>query len=799
MLSDFRYALRQLRKTPGFTVVAVLTLALGIGANTAIFSLVQSVLLRPLPYPHPEQLAIFWEDEANFPRASVAWPDFVDWQRDNQAFSALAAYRRDDFALTSHGEPEMLRGSRVSASLFDVIKLPPLRGRVFTAEEDKVGAPGLVVLGYELWQRRFGGRDSVLGESITLDGEPYTVIGVLPREFGTPARTDFFTQIARVSNNPNWQDRGNHPGIYVLGRLKPGVSFERGRDDLKRVSALIERDNPKTNTGVVAAGQPLFELAVGDYRQGLMLLLAAVGVVLLIACANLANLLLARSTAREAEFAVRAALGASRPRLVRQLVIESVVLALLGGGLGVLVAWWARSGIVALSPAGVSRFAEAAIDARVLGVTALLSLATALIFGLWPAWRAARPDLRSALQGGGRTGSSGPGANRARETLIVAEIALTLVLLVGAGLLLQSFARMQRAELGFDPVNLLTARIALPEKNYPDDERRHGFNERLLARLASLPGVKSAELATNLPLNTGWQTSYHVSGRPEPADGQNPLAEMSVVSDGYFRNMGIPLLRGRAFGSEDKPKAPTAVVIDQSFAEREWRGEDPLGKTLRLGGRENAVVVGIVPTVKLYGYAAEPQLVQAYLSARQMPPEDYMLAIRAERDAAGLANSVRHAVTDVDPMQPIWDVRTMDERIDTSFATPRLYTFLLAVFAGLALLLASVGLYGVLAYQVSRRTREFGIRLALGAPHTQVTALVLGRGLRLLAFGLVLGGAGALALGQVLGSLLYRTSAFDPVVFGGVAALLAAIALVASWLPARRAARVDPVIALRSE
>jgi putative ABC transport system permease protein len=799
MFSHLRFALRQLAKTPGFTTVALLTLALGIGANTAIFSLVKSVLLRPLPYPDPDRLVILWEDEINFQQASIAWPDLLDWQKDNTTFAALGGYRRDNFTLTGNGEPEMLSGARTSAQFFDVIKLPPLRGRVFTADEDKVGAPPLAVLGYALWQRRFGGTDDILGQTITLNGEPHTVIGVLPREFTSPTRADFWTQLGRLGNEPSWQTRGNHPGVYALGRMKPGQTFQTALADLKRISARIEKDNPDTSTGVTAAGQLLFDNVVGGYRQGLWLLVGAVAFVLLIACANLANLLLARNAARETEFAVRTALGASRGRLVRQLVSECLLLAVVGGGLGILLAYWARSGIVALAPSGAMRFQLATIDGGVLLAASGLSIATALVFGLWPAWKSAQPDLRSALQSGGRTGSNGPGASRARETLIVAEIALTLVLLVGAGLLLRSFARAQAADLGFNATGVLSVRVALPRKSYDTPEKVRAFVARMRETVAALPGVKSADTATNSPLNTGWQTSFHPDGRPPWPRGQSPLAEMNVVSDGYFRTLGIPLIRGRAFGPEDTPESPRGAIIDQAFADKYWPGADPIGQKMTLGGDEPTVVIGVVPTLKVYGYANEPKLVQAYLSVRRSSQRDFMLLVRAEHDAAALTTAVRHAVLAVDPNQPIWDVRTLDDRVDATFSTPRLYTYLLAIFAGLALLLAAVGLYGVLAFQVSRRTREFGIRLALGALHSQVMTLVLRRGLRLLAAGVALGLIGSLALGRVLTTLLYRTSMFDPAVFGGVTALLALIALLACWLPARRAMRVSPTVALRAE
>ena len=799
-MSDLRYALRQLAKTPGFTFVAILTLALGIGANTAIFSLVQSVLLNPLPYPEPDRLIVAWEDETNFPAASIAWPDLLDWQRDNTTFSAIGGYRRDDFTFTGMGEPEMLRGARVSASFFPAIGLPAKVGRVFTDDEDKPGAPALVVLSHRLWQRRFSGDPTVIGRTLILNGEPSTVIGVLPAELATPSRVAFYTQLARFSDKPNWQKRDNHPGIFAIGRMKPGITFEQAFADLKNISARLAKDHPESNTGVIAGGRPLLENLVHDYRQGLWLLLGAVGVVLLIACANLANLLLARSASREQEFAVRSALGASRGRLVRQLLIESLVLAAAGGALGILLAAWARGGIIALSPAGIERFQNAAIDGRVLAVTCGLSVVTALVFGLWPAWKAAQTELRSSLQSGGRVGSEGAGTSRAREMLIVAEVALTLVLLVGAGLLLKSFARIESASLGFSPQRILTARVSLPETKYSTADQRRQFNERLLERLRALPGVQSADLATNAPLDTGWQTSFLPAGHAPWAPGQGPLAEMNVVSEDYFRTLSIPLLRGRAFDAQDAGKNEHSVIIDQAFADRYWPGLDPIGQKLTLSGARNTTVVGLVPTLKVYGYATEPALVQAYLPMSQSSQNEYMLLVRVtSSEATAISASVRRAIAEVDPDQPVWDIRPLEDRIQDSFGQPRLYTFLLAVFAGLALLLASIGLYGVLAYQVSRRTREFGIRLALGSRNSQLLTLVLARGLRLLGFGLALGLAGSLAVSRALGSLLYETSSFDPVVFVAVTVLLALIALTACLLPARRATKVDPMIALRSE
>jgi putative ABC transport system permease protein len=796
---DLRYGARSLRKTPGFTAVALLTLALGIGANTAIFSLIKSVLLRPLPYPQQEQLVLLWENLINFDRAFIAWPDLQDWRRENTTFSAIGGFRRENFTLTGGGEPEMLRGARITASFFEVIGLPALRGRVFNAEEDKPGQPGLVLLGHALWQRNFAGRDDVLGKILTLNGEPHIVIGVLPPEFHGAADFDFWTQLGRISDQPGFQNRGNHPGIFAIGRMKPGQTFETAIADLKRIAVRIEKANPDSSKGVTASGQSLFENVVGSYRHGLWLLLGAVALVLLIACANLANLLLARNASRAAELAVRAALGASRGRIVRQLLGETLLLSLGGGAIGIALAAAAQRGIVALAPTGIPRFQQGQIDLGVLAASFVLAGATALICGLWPAWKSARPDLRSALQSGGRTGGDGPGAARAREMLIVAEIALTLVLLVGAGLLLRSFARAQSANLGFDAANVFSVRLALQPRIYDSEEKRRAFGERVLERVRALPGVESADLATNSPLNTGWQTLFIIDGRPDPGPGQRPLAEMNIVSDDYFRTLRIPVLRGRAFASEDTPSSLPSVIVDQAFAERFFPGQEALGQKVNLGGERRVTIVGLVPTLKVYGYSAEPRMAQMYLSSRQTGPGNLMLLVRAGHNAGALTTAVRRAVLDIDSRQPVFEPGLLEERIDRTFATPRLYSYLLTIFAGVALLLAAVGLYGVVAFQVNRRTREFGIRIALGALRSQVMTHVLRRGLRLLALGAGLGLVGALALGRILGALLYQTSAMDPVVFGSVTALLAVIALVACWLPARRAMKVNPMIALRAE
>ncbi len=804
MLSDLRFSLRQLAKSPGFTTVALLTLALGIGANTAIFSLVKSVLLNPLPYPHPEQLISLWEDQRLYSAAPLSWPDLVDWQREQQAFTALAGYRRVNYILTGTDDPAQLNAAQVSASFFSVIGLPPQLGRVFTAEEDKGGAEGVVVLSDAFWRRRFHADPLVIGQKLALNQEVFTIVGVLPPEFSTPADVDFYTQLGRPGGYPIWQNRGNRPGIFALGRMKPGFTADTAISHLRRVSAQISRAHPDTNTQIVANGQPLFDQLVGGYRGGLWLLLSAVALVLLIACANLANLLLARGAARVSEFAVRAALGASRAHLVRQLMLENLLLAVAGGGAGLLVAAWAHRGIALLAPAGVARFQEASLDAPVLCAAAALALVTVVLFGLWPAWKAAQVDVRDALQSGGsRSSSAGPDARRAREVLIVAEVALTLVLLVGAGLLLKSFAQAQSADLGFSPRGVFTARVALPYLNYDTAEKMSGFRERLLDRLANLPGVKSADIAAVPPLSTtGDQNGYTIEGRPPPPAGQIPQIELNAVSDGYFRALGIRLLRGRPFGLEDASGRPPVIIVDQGFADRQFPHEDPIGRRILLGDRP-LTIIGVVSTVRLSGYAVEPTLPQGYVSVRQMPVPRFFVLVCPERPAMArsetFAAAVRHAMRDIDANQPISDVRTLEERVESTFANSRLYTFLLAGFAALALLLATVGLYGVLAYHVAQRRREFGIRLALGAVGSQVATQVFRRGLRLIGLGTAIGLLASLALNRLLGSLLYRTNPFDLGVIGAVTGLLALIALAAAGLPALRAAKIDPVDALRAE
>ncbi len=821
---DLRHGARSLARTPGFTVVALLTLGLGIGANTAVFSLVKSVLLNPLPFRHGERLVAVWEQQRSQDPVSFSWPEFEDLRNRTSAFSGFAGYRLVNYAMTGQGEPEQCSAAQITASMLAVLRLSPQLGRMFDRALDSPGAEGVVLLSDAFWRRRFSADPNVLGRILALDNVPFEVIGVLPPEFAALANVDFATQLGRASGNNGWGRWTMRPGVYGLGRLRDGVTLEQARADLRRVGSLLARDRPDTESDVTPAAQSLFDQTVSGYRQGLWLLLGAVGLVLVVACANLANLLFARGVGRQAEIAVRAALGASLGRIMSETLAESLLLAFGGGALGLLLTLATRGAIASLSPMGVERFHHARIDGGVLAATLAASFLTALLCGAWPAWNAAQIDIRRAMEGGPRTTSASRGVVRVRESLIVGEVALTLMLLVGAGLLLKSFARAQAVDLGFQARGVLTARLKVPYTIYNSGAKLLFFNERLLAALAATPGIRSATIASALPIVASGRTLPYVVNELPPVDaGQLPPAEINVVSQDYFDVLGIPILRGRGFEEHDTMFSPRVAVVDRTFADRYWRNGDALGKVIRLGtdtlltiailplprpdwirqwrdGDSNAfTIAGVVPSVHTRGYSVEPRLPQVYLCERQHPINTYLVALRTAGDPSALEAPLRKAVQLVDANQPIWDVRTLDQHLSATFAASRLYTSLLSIFAGLALLLASIGLYGVLAFQVSTRRREFGIRLALGGLRSQIVALVLRRGMRLIAMGFALGICGAVALARVLRSLLYRTSELDAGVILSVSILLAVVSLMASWLPSRRASRVAPSEALRSQ
>jgi predicted permease len=805
-MNDLRFALRQLRKSPGFTLIAVLTLALGIGANTAIFSVIYAVLLRPLPYPEGNRIMIVTETDANQPEISVSFPDYVDWKRDNTSFEHLALSRRESFNLSGlQGRaPEQISGALVTANYFKVIGLTPQLGRVFTEEEDRVGGPLLAVISDRLWQRVFARDPNVLGRSVNFGNQPYIVIGVMPPQMSSPRTVEVWFPVMRRTDHPAWQTRDNHPGLYGWGRLKNGVTQEAALNELKQIAARLAKQYPESNSAVSVTVKPLLESQVGDYRASLNLLLGAVGLVLLIACANLANLLAARGAARAREFAVRAAVGASRWQIIRQLLIESMVLAVVGGALGLCLAAWGRDLLVALSPAGVPRFQDLPLDGWVLSFSVALSFITSLLFGLWPAWHTSRADIQLALKSGGHGSSDAPGARRSRDLVVVAEVALTLVLLSTAGLVLKSFANARSLGLGFDPHLLLSARIDLPEPSYSDEKKVLNFSDALMAKLSALPGVEHVAISSQPPLMTGWQTSFVPEGMTEPEPGKFPSMEMNVVTPGYFQTMKTPLLRGRPFEAGDTKDVPPVIIVDQIFADRYFPGQDAIGKRVRMstgekGEREFRTIVGVVPHLKVYGFDETTVLPQGYLPMTQQFQTGLVALLRTSLSPKSFEKPVRDIVASLDPAQPAFEFKTMQERVEETWATPRLMSSLLVCFALLALTLAVVGLYGVMAFNGVRRMREIGVRLALGAMPAQIRAMMLGQGMRLLGGGLVLGFVGAFALSRVIRSLLFGVNANDPLIYGAVTLVLVCAALVACWIPARRASRVNPMVTLRAE
>lgn len=800
-MNDIRFALRQLRKAPGFSLIAIFTLALGIGANTSIFSVINAVLLRPLPYPQPERLMVLNQTSKNQPNISVSFPDYLDYRQQNTVFEHVAISRRESFNLSGvEGRPaEQISGALVTANFFRAIGLPAQLGRVFTEEEDRVGGPMLAVISDALWQRLFQRNSAVLGRTLNLGNQPYTIIGVMPPQMFSPRTVDVWFPLMRRTDHEDWQKRDNHPGLVGWARLKAGISVETAQAEFNAIAKRLELQYPESNLSIGASMTPLLENQVGEYRSSLTLLLCAVGLVLLIACANLANLLAARGAARSREFAIRVAIGATRAQIIRQLLTESVVLAVIGGVLGIFLAAWGRDLLVALSPPNVMRFQQTRLDLWVLAFSGILSIATSVLFGLWPAWQSSRADAQTALKSGAHGSSDGPAARHSREMLIIAEVALTLVLLSAAGLVLKSFARTMSLPLGFEPRELVSAQLYLPSPTYEDHDKLVGFSTAVLEKMRALPGVQHAAIAANPPLLTGWQTTFVPEGMQEPEPGNRPSIEMAVIMGEYFQALRTPLLRGRFFNEQDTKDTPRVIIIDQVTAEKYFPGQDPIGKRISTNGDKIHLVVGVVPRLKVYGFDETVALAQGYLPQTQHPNTGLTLLLRTSLPAAALERSLRQIVASIDPAQPVFDVQTMQQRVEETWATPRLMAYLLGGFAFLALLLALIGLYGVMSYNGLRRTREIGVRLALGARRRQIVSMMLSQGMRLLVIGLVVGFIGAVGVSRLLQSLLFQVSAADPLVYVGVSLLLAGAAAFASWLPARRASKVDPIITLRAE
>src|SRR5438093_2382172 len=806
-MSNLRLAFRQLIKNPAFAAVAIITLALGIGANTAIFSIVNAVLLRPLPYPAADRIMVLNEQSGPGQYYSVALPDYFDWQKDNTVFEHLAATHKESRNLSGipGRDPERVSCASVTRNFFNIIGLPPQIGRTFGEDEDKVGAPPVVVISDRLWQRAFNRGPKILGQAITLHDQSYTVIGVMPRQVTSPQDTDVWLSMMRRSNNTVWMARMIHPMIYVWGKLKSGVTVEQARTEMKGIAARLEKTYPDTNRGETAVVTPLLDNLVGKYRTNLGLLLGAVGLVLLIACANLANLFAARGAARAREFAIHAAVGATRGQIIKKLLLESFLVALLGGALGFLFAVWVRNGLVALSPGDVSRFQEVSFDLRVLGFTFLDASITTVFFDLWPAWQASHAYVQLALTEWLSRCGEPPSARRARDWLVISEIALTVTLLVAAGLVLKSFSRLQSLSLGYEPRGLFTARFELPWRVYNNRDKIDTFAKPLLDKVRTIPRVQNAAISSNGPLMGGWQTGFwrEENPRPQPSDMLN--SDLEVVGGDYFQTLKVPLLRGRTFNERDTKDSPRVIIIDQAMAEQYFPGEDPIGKRLGVdAGNDNeswvmSEIVGVVAKMRFHAVDEMAPLPVIYCSLEQAQRTGLTLFVRSTMASAVLERSTHDAVTSIDRSLPVFDARPMNDRVHETWGSQRLLSFLFSIFAGIALTLATIGLYGLLAYTTLKRVREIGIRLALGARPNQIRMLVFSHGMQLLVIGSAIGLVAAVALSRALQTVLFEVKGIDPRIYLAVGALLFAVTFFASWIPARRASRVDPIIALRTE
>jgi putative ABC transport system permease protein len=810
MFSNFRFVFRALLKSPAFTIAAIVTLGLGIGANTAIFSVVDSVLLQPLPYPDVNRLVELQDTARQYQEMSVAYPNFLDCRANQQSFDDVAAYRVDHFNLTGNKEPERFRGVYVSSSYFSVLGLGPKLGRTFSENDDRKGSEPVVILGESLWRKRFGADSSIIGRKLVFNDISYEVIGVAAAELATPEKIDLYVTFGPMSDRPPLSDRGSHPGIRSIGRLRAGISVGQATADLDVIYRRLESQYPATNTGLRMKVMPLIERTVNEYRTTLLLLAAVVVAVLLIACANVANLMLSRSVLRRKEIAVRAALGASRSQLIGLLLVESVGLAMCGGLLGLLLAAWSMDLIKTVAPQSTIRFQQIHLNGSVVLFTGIISLGAGVLFGVVPAWKMS--NVGDALKDtGGKGGTTGRERHRSQNLLVIGQVALACTLLVGAGLLIQSFQALQKIPLGFDSRNILTVDIKLAGakfRNEPGQPPKRAemarFYERLEEKINALPGVRAAALGMNLPFGGDtWTNDFAITGRPDPGPGEAPSAEYSAISPDYFRVMGIELIRGRTFDARDTLDNPAVVIIDERFANRFFPGEDPIGKQINdnahTAPRTQYTIVGIVRTVVHDKLGVGPSYVQYYMPMMQSPELVATIALRCDNDPLSHVNDVQRAVQSTDPDLPIFNVRTMDQRIADSLRTQRLSMTLVGLFSGLALLLAAIGLYGVLGYSVVQRTREIGIRLALGAQPGNVFRLVVGKGMALVGIGLGVGVLLAFMLGRLLTTFLYGVGVTDPVTFAAVILVLSCTAFLASWLPAQRAIRIDPIQALREE
>jgi putative ABC transport system permease protein len=800
--TDIRYAFRRLIKSPGFTVTALLTLALGIGANTAIFSVVNAVLLQPLPYKDPHEIVgIFHLSEGR--RATMSGPNFMDLKKLTTTLQDAAAYVRLRPILTGQGEPVRLDGAEVSATLFDLLGVPAKLGRTFHADENAPGKTHVAILSHGLWQQRFGGDAAVVGKRLTLDGVSHEIVGVMPEKFSFPAGRGIWTPL-EYDDNLTVKQRASWY-LQVIGRTRAGISVDQARAEVETIGRQLAKQHPDSNEGVDITAVSLHEAMVENLRTAFWVLIGAVGFVLLIACVNVANLLLARAASRETEIAVRTALGAARGRLVRQLLTESVILSLIGAALGLLLAVWGIEALLALEPQGIPRLAEVRVDPTVIGFTMGLALLTGLVFGMVPAFQSTRSAISSTLKEGGRGALTTRGGARMRTALVVTEVALAVTLLAGAGLLIRSFSRLAAVDPGFQLRPALTFDVGLPDSRYKEDARQVAFYDELLLRLKAIPGVERTGGVLSLPLSgNSIVLSFRIPGRPAVAPSEEPAMQVRVATTDYFQTIGIPLKKGRLFSEEDRAGTPQVVLITETAAKEFFPNEDPIGKSITLGwgraGRNaGGEIVGIVGDVKEAGLD-EPAAPQIYLPYRQWPVASMSVVLATAVPPGNIAEAARRAVYSLDPSLPVANIRTLEELVARSISQPRFYMTVLAVFAAVALALAAIGIFGVLSYAVAQRTREIGIRMALGAHHRSVLGLVVREAMIMASGGVVIGVFAAFLLTEwLVAQLLFETSAHDPATFAIVAGVLTLVSLAAAYVPARRATRVDPIMALRAE
>jgi putative ABC transport system permease protein len=803
LLKNLRYGMRALLKQPGFTITALLTLALGIGANTAIFSVLDAVLLKPLPFEEPDHLVMVWEKPPRYTRNSVSAANFLDWKNQNKVFSQIAARSGRSFNLSGLDQPEKIPGALVSATYFDLLGVRAALGRTFLSEEDKPGNERVVILTHRLWQQRFGADAGLIGRNIMLDGEKYTVVGVLkPDSNFDRGNTQLFAPLAFDSARAS---RSSH-FLTVFARLNDGVTLEQAQADMDAIAVSISEQYPDTNRGWGVTIDRLRDQVISkDLQKTLLILFGAVFLILLIACANLANLTLARTSARQKEISIRAALGASRRQLATQFLTESVLLAFVGGVLGAGLGWLIVKMFTSLIPSGaLPAEAEIALDYRVLLFTLGLSIMTGIAFGLIPALQASNPDLNDALKEGSRSSTAGSGRRYVSNMLIVSEVALALVLLIGSGLLIRSLFQLQQVDVGFRPENVLTMHVSLPRTKYQNPEQTAVFYNEVMHRIESIPGVESAGMVTDLPI-VGWSYGifFDVESRPSASPSERPAAHLQVVSPDYFRTLSIPVLKGRSFTEQDHSTSRSVVVINETLARRYFADEDPIGKHMTWDSNppKQYEIVGIVSNVKVYGLGdkAPEENAEAYVPFAQNPQRDSYIAVRTSNSPMRMAGTVKNEILQLDSDQPVTQVRSLEQIISDSLSDEKFNTLLLVIFAAVAVALAAVGIYGIISYTVTQNTREIGIRMALGAQKRDVLRLVIGQGMILTITGVGIGLAVAFVITRVMESLLYQVSVTDSLTFAVTPLLLAAVALLACYIPAHRATKVDPGIALRYE